>query len=38
MVTVLVDPKPGDDLNGVDHVIDRVEDIGRVVQAVVSSH
>ena len=32
MITVLVDPPVGADLEGVDYVIDRVSDLGRVVQ------
>ena len=32
MVTVLVDPPQGADLEGVDFVIDRVSDVGGVVQ------
>jgi putative hydrolase of the HAD superfamily len=34
MVTVLVDPPPGDDVDGVDYVIERIADIGQVVERV----
>jgi putative hydrolase of the HAD superfamily len=34
MVTVLVDPQPGADTDGVDYVIGKVAEIGRVVDAI----
>ena len=34
MVTVLVDPRPGDDVDGTDYVIERIADIGRVVREI----
>jgi putative hydrolase of the HAD superfamily len=34
MVTVLVDPQPGTDTDGVDHVVDSVVEVGRVVRAI----
>lgn len=34
MVTVLVDPPPGGDMDGADYVIERIADIGRVVEKV----
>jgi putative hydrolase of the HAD superfamily len=34
MVTVLVDPLPGDDVDGADFVIERIADIGQVVEKV----
>jgi putative hydrolase of the HAD superfamily len=34
MVTVLVDPQPGTETDGVDYVIDEIAEIGRVVEAV----
>ena len=38
MTTVLVDPPVGADLEGVDYVIDRVSDLGRVVQELDVAH
>jgi putative hydrolase of the HAD superfamily len=37
MTTVLVDPPPGTDVDGVDYVIDRVSDIARIVCQVEES-
>ena len=34
MVTVLVDPQPGTDTDGVDHIVDAVIEVGRVVRAI----
>ena len=34
MTTVLIDPPPGVDTEGVDHVIDEIADIAQVVQRI----
>ena len=34
MTTVLIDPLPGADMEGVDHVIDEIADIARVVKQI----